>query len=100
MPTARMATLQNIERLRLPVLTKAFVFILAASYVQERLITEVCAQESWDFEYGYKHVDQDNAEDNLFETSNTSHTIGMRNNALIFISGNKATTRSIESNVI
>ena len=66
-----MATLQNIETLRLPVLTRAFVVLLAASYVQERLITEVCAQESWDFEYGYKHVDQDNAEDYLFETSNT-----------------------------
>ena len=65
-----MAPLQNIETLRLPILTKALVVLLAASYVQERLTTEVCAQESWDFEYGYKHVNQDNAEDYLFETSN------------------------------
>jgi len=71
MRAARVATLRKIEIVKLPILTKALVVLLAASYVQERLITEVCAQESWDFECGYKHVNQDNAEDYLFETSNT-----------------------------
>ena len=66
-----MTTLRKIEIVKLPILTKALVVLLAASCVQERLIIEVCAQEYWDFEYGYKHVDQDNAEDYLFETSNT-----------------------------
>ena len=70
MRAARVATLRKIEIVKLPILTKALVVLLAASYVQERLTTEVCAQESWDFEYGYKHVNQDNAEDYLFETSN------------------------------
>jgi hypothetical protein len=66
-----MATSQNFEILKSPILTKVLVVLLTANHVQERLITEVCAQESWGFEYGYKHVNQEDAEDYLFETSNT-----------------------------
>ena len=62
-------TIKNIGVSKLPILAKAFVLFLVVAGLQGRLTTEVCAQESWDFEYGYRHVDQDSAEDYLFETS-------------------------------
>jgi hypothetical protein len=41
-----MATSQNFEILKSPILTKVLVVLLTANHVQERSTTEFCAHES------------------------------------------------------